>query len=156
MMAINPGNIVTMAFAGCLFLLTACDKYPRRGESVNRGEIIDNFNYPGCIGSIRTYTDDACIINGISDFDTLDQQSCIPAQLPVDFNAVSVIGKTIRFDCSAKIIRELSIDHANKQYNYTVNFKDAGICKRLGIAYNLVVVPKIPPGYTVNFMVHED
>ncbi len=139
-------------FGACL-MLTACGKYPRRGESVNRGDIVESFILPNCY-SIKTYTDNACIVRSFSDLDTLGGSNCQPAAF--DFNSYSVIGQTITYGCNARIIRELKIDHESKQYLYTVNFKEGGFCKRLGYAYNLVKVPKIQADYTVVFRVHKD
>ena len=138
-----------------LLLFYGCGKYPRRGESVNRGEIIGNFEMPRCY-TAATYTGNVCVIRAAGDLDTAEFAGCIPAAIDVDFNKVSVLGHTISYGCTAKIIRELKIDHLKKEYNYTVKFKDQGICKRLGMAYNLVLVPKIPEDYRVNFFVHED
>jgi hypothetical protein len=138
-----------------VLLLNSCDKYPKRGESVNKGDIIDNFNLPDCY-SIKTYNGDECVIKSIADIDTAGSSACVPDPINLDFNSFSVIGKTIRFDCSAKIIRELKINHDSKQYIFTIKYKQVGICKRLGFAFNLVTVPKIPADYTVVFNVHKD
>ena len=148
-------NITTYLLLLFVCLQTSCNKYPKRGESVNRGDIIDNFQQPDCY-SIKTYTNDECVIKSIADFDSIKGSTCVPGPINFDFNSFSVIGKTIQFGCDVKIIRELKIDHDNKQYVYTVKFKDVGMCKRLGITSNLVVVPKIPTDYSVIFNVHED
>jgi len=138
-----------------IFSQTTCEKYPKRGESVNRGDIIDNFRQPDCY-SIKTYTNDACIIKSVADFDTIKGSTCVAGPIAFDFNSYSVIGQGIKFGCNAKIIREVKIDHDNKQYIYTVKFKDVGMCKRAGYSFNLVTVPKIPADYTVVFNVHKD
>jgi hypothetical protein len=148
-------QITTYILLLIVCLQTSCKKYPKRGDSVNRGDIIDNFKQPDCY-SVKTYTNDECIIKSIADFDTIKGSTCLPGPIDFDFNSFSVIGKTIRFGCEVKIIRDLKIDHDNKQYIYTINFKDVGICKKLGFAFNLVKVPKIPSDYTVVFNVHED
>lgn len=122
---------------------------------MNRGEIIDNFQLPECY-SIGTFTNNACIIKSVADLDTIEGSTCVPAAINFDFNSFSVLGQGFNFDCSAKIIREVKIDHNNKLYNYTVKFKDLGICKKLGMPTNLVVVPKIPADYKVEFNIQED
>lgn len=140
-----------------LFLVT-CHKYPRKGESGNHGEIIDNYVLPNCYSPKSTNNNaDEYIIKSFDDLDTsASYYNCIKGQPNLDFSTYSVIGKTLRGGCSMKIRRELKIDHQNKQYIYTINFKDRGMCKKLVLNDNLVIVPKIPTDYTVVFNVEED
>lgn len=147
--------MTTLLLLLIVFSQTTCKKYPRRGESVNRGDIVDNFRGFECY-SINTYTNDACIIRSVADFDTIKGSTCVPAPIDFDFNSYSVLGQGFKFRCDVKIIREVKIDYNNKQYIYTVNFKDMGTCLRAGYAFNMVVVPKIPADYKVIFKVHED
>jgi len=148
-------NITTYLLLLFVCLQTSCRKYPKRGESVNRGDIIDNFLEPDCY-SIKTYTNNACIIKSIADFDTIKYSTCVPAPINFDFNSYSIIGQAITYNCEAKIIRELKIDHDNKQYIYTVKYKNVGLCKKLGYSSNLIIVPKIPADYIVKFDLHKD
>lgn len=149
-------KIVLIAIAS-LFLVT-CHKYPRKGESGNHGEIIDNYVLPNCYSPKSTNNNaDEYIIKSFDDLDTsASYYNCIKGQPNLDFSTYSVIGKTVRGGCSMKIRRELKIDHQNKQYIYTINFKDRGMCKKLVLSDNLVIVPKIPTDYTVVFKVEED
>lgn len=137
---------------------TTCHKYPRKGESGNHGDIIDSYKLPDCYGPKSTNADaDEYIIKSFDDLDTsASYYNCVKGQPNLDFNTYSVIGKTTRGDCNVKIRRELKIDHESKQYIYTISFKDRGICKKLALNNNLVIVPKIPNDYTVVFNVKED
>lgn len=147
-------KISLIVIASLLFV--TCHKYPKKGESGNHGEIVDNYTVPNCY-SPKSNGNDEFIIRSFDDLDTSGAYfNCIKGQPNLDFNTYSVIGKTVRGDCNMKIRRELKIDHENKQYVYTINFKDKGICKKMALNDNLVIVPKIPNDYTVVFKVEED
>jgi len=140
-------QIDSFLFLLILISFTSCGNYPPVGESKNVGAIIGDFEQTDCV-SIGTYTGDACVVMGPLDFDTVAGSSC---NLNIDFNTHSIIGKTISYGCNARIIRELEIDHIKKQYIYMIKYKESGLCKRLGFAFNLVLVPKVPNDYTVLF-----
>jgi len=147
----------SVLYTALILLLTntSCSEYPRRGEAINTGAIINNYSPPDCY-SINTYTNNACIVKSIADFDTVHQAHCVPRPFEFDFTKYSILGNTITYGCHVRIIRELVIDHDIKQYQYTVKYKDGGICARLGIGFNMVIVPKIPEDYSVVFKVHEE
>jgi hypothetical protein len=134
-------------------MITNCRKYPKRGQSLNKGEIIAD--YTGVNKSCIYFRNDECIVNSKIELDSIFS-TCITKPDSIDFNSYSILGKTITGACDLKIIRELKIDHSAKQYIYSIKFKDGGICFKKGVDYNLVIVPKIPPEYSVQFNVHED
>ncbi len=147
---------ISLIAIASLFLIT-CHKYPRKGESGNHGDIIDNYKLPDCYGAKSTNGNNEYIIKSFDDLDTSrSYYNCVKGQPNIDFSVYSVIGKTIKGGCELKFRRELQIDHQNKQYIYTINFKDRGTCKKLVSNDNLVIVPKIPNDYTVIFKVEED
>jgi hypothetical protein len=138
-----------------ILLQTACNKYPKRGESLNQGGIVSNFEteYQTAYAAIVKTS----IIKNVAEFDSvLKDQICVNTSKNFDFNSFSINGQTISFNCNAKIIREVKINHNNKLYTYTINFKDVGMCIRHGMTPNLVIVPKISDDYKVEFKVHED
>jgi hypothetical protein len=137
-----------------LLVLTNC-KYPKRGESRNHAPIIEDFELPPCY-SIGTYTNESCVVRHATDFAADTSGNCPAGPIEFDFNAYSVLGVTITYGCSARIVRELKIDHPGKRYVYTVKYKEAGLCKKLGYDFNLVKVPAIPPDYTVVFDVRKE
>jgi hypothetical protein len=136
------------------WLMSTCSKFPKRGQSINKGAIVDNFTGTAC--GIKTYTNDACIIRSTGDFETGNDPACASSALAFDFKRFSIIGKTISGTCELKIIREVQIDHDKKQYTYTIRFKDKGICMKKAVNDNLVVVPCIPNDYTVLFNAVEE
>lgn len=138
-----------------LLLLTGCSKYPKRGQSINKGEIVKSYSVND-ISYIRYIPNGEYIIKDQKMLDSLLNR--LPGQnntTPIDFTSHSVIGKYISGGCSLRIIRELCIDHTRREYSYTIRFKDSGICFAKAEDYNLVVVPKIPDNYTVSFRVKE-
>jgi len=148
---------ITAILLFTLLFVSCHKKYPRKGESGNRGEIIDNYNFPDCYGPKNLSSNNEYIIKSFDDLDTSrSYYNCVKGQPNIDFTVYSVIGKSVKGDCSMKIRRELKIDHQNKQYIYTINFKDRGMCKKLVWNDNFVIVPKIPNDYTVVFKVEED
>ncbi len=147
-------KIALFIFTAALF--TACHKYPRKGESGNHGEIIGNYELPNCYNP-KSNDNYEFIIRSFDDLDTSEAYyNCVKGQSNLDFNTYSVLGKTVRGDCNMKIRRELMINHESKQYIYTISFKDRGICEKLAVNNNLVIVPKIPNDYTIVFKVEED
>ncbi len=148
-------KITLITFLSIAFV--TCHKYPLKGESGNHGDIVDNYNLPDCYGPKSVSSNNEYIIKSFDDLDTSrSYYNCVKGQPNIDFNVYSVIGKTIKGGCELKFRRELQIDHQNKQYIYTINFKDRGTCKKLVANDNLVIVPKIPNDYTVTFKVEED
>lgn len=139
-----------------ILVQTSCNKYPKRGESINKGEIVGNYQDSECYSMTNLFTN-TCVIKSMVDFDSILQgSSCINTPTNFDFNSFSIIGQRIKFKCNSKIIREVKIDHSNKLYTYTVKFKDVGTCMSQGSTSNLVIVPKIPADYNVEFKVKED
>ncbi len=132
-----------------------CNKYPKRGQSVNKGDIVGNYETE----CQTTYSaiERTIIIKNVAEFDSVfKEQSCVNTAKNFDFNSFSILGQRVKFKCDSKIIRELKIDHNSKLYIYKVKFKDVGMCARDGSALNLVIVPKIPVDYIVEFNVEED
>jgi len=82
---------------------------------------------------------------------------CDTAQLPeIDFNHYDLLTKkTSGSGCGASYSREVIKDDNNKTINYNIQVTYNGMCEKLIISRNWVLVPKIPDGYTVNFKVEE-
>jgi len=129
---------------------TCCRKYPQRGESVNKGEIVGNYTLPECYYPVRP--GNYVTIDDSSDLET----SCTPGPLNINFNEHSVLGISISGKCDLKIIREVTIDSDAKVYTYKISFKDAGLCGSKITNLNMVLVPKIPSDYRVDFIIHRD
>jgi len=134
-------------------LFFSCKKYPKLGNSVNKGEIIGSIETSKC-----DYTmPDEVVIKTQAELDTVFKNSCTNIPDTFDFVNYSIIGRIINGGgCGLKIIREVIINHVTRNYTYKICFKDKGICFSKLSDYNLVLVPKIPDQYDVVFKVEED
>ncbi len=71
----------------------------------------------------------------------------------VDFSKYTLLGNYAQGGCDAAFTRSVIPDDNNKRYNYTVKVRQAGLCKKLVYSMNWVLVPKLPPGYSVDFRI---
>ncbi|MEX2588999.1 MAG: hypothetical protein WD334_02265 [Chitinophagales bacterium] len=55
--------------------------------------------------------------------------------------------------CSINFYRTAGDERSAKKYVYTVTVQECGFCEMYGFSYNWVLVPKLPPGYSVKFQV---
>lgn len=72
---------------------------------------------------------------------------------PIDFNTYTLLGKYTEGGCDVQFIREVQKNDDEKMYIYTIGVNECGICKKLQMSWNWVLVPKLPQGYTVKFIV---
>tara|TARA_B100001939_G_C16874838_1_gene588147 strand:+ start:707 stop:1180 length:474 start_codon:yes stop_codon:yes gene_type:complete len=71
----------------------------------------------------------------------------------INFNNYTLLGKPIWASCKHKIKRDVTEDTSNNKYIYTIEIKECGECSELNMVENWVLVPKIPSGYTVDFII---
>ena len=134
-----------------LTLLISCGKPPRCWqENRNTGDIVANYELPDCYIA-ELSPDDNYVIRSADDLDTLD--NCSPDPLTVDFSQHSIIGRVVTGQCNLKVIRKLTIDDTNMEYVYSVTVQECGLCKKLAMDNQLVLVPAIPNNYTIRFVV---
>ncbi|MBD2699086.1 hypothetical protein IC229_00440 [Spirosoma sp. BT702] len=80
--------------------------------------------------------------------------SCLNYQLePVNFSKYSLLGNYAAGGCDVAFTRTVERDDMAKKYIYTVKVREAGACKKLEYSMNWVLVPKLPMGYTVEFLI---
>ena len=79
---------------------------------------------------------------------------CLNYQLePVDFSKYMLLGNYAAGGCNVAFTRIVEQDEQAKKYSYTVKVREAGACKKLEYSMNWVLVPKLPAGYTVEFLI---
>ena len=71
----------------------------------------------------------------------------------VDFSTYTLLGNYAQGGCDVAFTRSVIRDDNSKKYSYTVTVREAGSCKKLGFSMNWVLVPKLPPGYAVDFRI---
>ncbi len=136
---------------GVFIISMSCSKSPKCwGEDENNGDIIESYSLPSCF-YLPVQEDGSFLARSTDDIDTLD--GCTVSPLQIDFTKYSIIGFPTEFQCNAKIIREVIIDHNNKQCGYSITINECGLCKSMGINDNLVLIPALPEDYLVIFKV---
>lgn len=131
--------------------MTACGDKECKEPDENHGVIERNWDFPRCI--FPRDGGEQYIIRDYTDLDTFD--TCNPDSFGVDFANFSIIGQRATWDCNGKYVRTVTIDTVAQIYDYVIDVYECGKCKTLGISDNLVLVPKIPAGYTVRFSINE-
>ena len=71
----------------------------------------------------------------------------------IDFDQYTVLGKSASGTCTAVFDRHVSRDTVAKKCTYRIKVYECGLCLRLWPDANLVLVPRIPEDYTVDFIV---
>jgi len=136
---------------GVFIISLSCSKSPKCwGEDKNKGDIIESYSLPSCY-FLPTQEDGSFLARSADDIDTLG--GCTADPLQIDFTKYSLIGCPTEFQCNAKIIREVQINHQTKQCGYTITIKECGLCKSMGISDNIVLIPALPEDYFVIFKV---
>ncbi len=134
-----------------ILLLNACGKSPFCwGEDKNEGIIeqsIDLF----CV----SFGNDQPVIDSDSAYAAIlspDPQCKAPE---IDFAKYTLLGQYVTGGCTMKLKRDVTVDEGQQQYVYQVTARDCGRCKKLVTAFNWVLVPKLPAGWTVRFELEE-
>ena len=131
-----------------LFLLYSCGKRCS-GKSKFSGVIQTDLN-KDCLSSVDF--DDGIIIDNDSVFNYYFDGYYADC-FNVDFNNQTLLGLYADGGCKASFIKNVEIDNSAQKYIYTVKVKNCGLCQALSISNNLVLVPKLPDNWTVEFKV---
>lgn len=104
--------------------------------------------------------DSEFIINSDQEYQALlDYKSpsprCEDFQLPsIDFSQYTLLGKYAQGSgCSIDFVRKIYKDNSNNKIIYSIKVDEKGLCKKLGMSMNWVLIPKVPSDYTVEFEV---
>ncbi|OIN57675.1 hypothetical protein [Arsenicibacter rosenii] len=71
----------------------------------------------------------------------------------IDFTKFTLLGNYADGGCDVAFTRLVEPVAKHRKYVYTVKVRESGWCKKLVFSMNWVLVPKLPPGYTVEFKV---
>lgn len=72
---------------------------------------------------------------------------------PIDFTKYTLLGNYAAGGCKVAFTRTVEQDDESKRYVYTIKVREAGACKSLEYSMNWVLVPKLPSGYRVEFLI---
>jgi hypothetical protein len=139
-----------LVFIGFL-LLYSCDKDCSEKSSYS-GIIIEDVSNT-CLLDI-SITDGIVIETDSQFLDLLGQIPNFSCDTPqINFSENTLLGLYADGACDVAFQRNVKIDALNQQYVYTVKVKECGSCLSLGYSTNLVLVPKLPQNWTVEFIV---
>jgi hypothetical protein len=147
--------------------IISCSKSPVCwGDDANNGIIekcYDAHDFPACVESCVNEHENL-IIRSAVELSSLTDSNCnnLPeagysASPPeIDFNEYSLLGFWATGQCETKFIREVIKNETDKKYTYRIKIKDCGTCKSERYDANLVLVPKISDGFTVDFVIEDN
>ena len=76
--------------------------------------------------------------------------------LEIDFSKKTLLGKYAEgVGCSINFEREVKRDETRKKIVYSIEVVEEGLCEMLGSSMNWILIPKVPPGYSVDFEVEK-
>jgi hypothetical protein len=147
-------------------IISSCSKSPACwGDDVNKGIIKDYYNihdFPMCVEVYVNENEDLIIkssleLSNITDSNCYNLPEAGYSSTPpdIDFNEYSLLGFWATGQCETKFIREVLKNETDKKYTYKIKVKDCGTCKSERYDANLVLVPKIPDGFIVDFVLEE-
>ena len=133
----------------------SCHKSPKCwGKKEYNGLNVEIFN--PCSNCNLIVNSDSCfVINSSLEYEQLSNYAhsnqTICAMNEINFNQYTLLGKTIWGRCKFKVKRNLEIKNELKKYIYSIELSECGNCKEENKIDNWALVPKIPPGYSVEF-----
>ncbi len=139
-----------------------CEKPPIciGGKDENGGIIVSEFDFGDCFNQYSVPANEWVITNDSlyqllkTALEKYPKDGCDTTHLPpIDFSKYTLLGKRTEGGCRLYNKRKVIDDKVNKQYIYEIKVKQCGICKRLVTNMNWVLVPKLPPGYSVKFII---
>ena len=141
-----------------LFSFIGCNKSPKCWGKKESSEGIIEADFNPCLNcNILVNPDQFYEINSNAEYQALsllahsDQTVCQFEN--INFNNYTLLGKSIWASCKYKIKRNVTEDKDNNKYIYMIELKECGNCSDLTMLDNWILVPKIPTGYTVDFVI---
>lgn len=147
------------------FQNTGCQKPCLSSDDKNSGIIVSEFEIgSSCftLGRSSSYPmveefvidNDSAYKSWIDTVNIFYNPQCSSAVTPsIDFTKYTLLGKYAEGGCEVKFVREVIQDDLQKSFIYTIGVDECGICKKLQFSWNWVLVPKLPQGYSVKFIV---
>jgi len=137
-----------------LLTLQACNKNCSEVNSDISGGIVKTYDFGNCL--IYAQLDSHRVIStdtGWITYKTKYLGNCNPAGLEnIDFSQNMLVGyKVTEFGCNLGMHRKLIVDETAKTYTYQVRVEVCGGCNSRLSSPNWVLMPQLPPGYTMRF-----
>ena len=125
------------------------------GASKNKGIILESITFDhGCMSYFR---DQHFIVDSQAALDSLIAlDDCYFEIDPPDINFAETTLLGIYTDgggCEVSYIRRVEKQSEDRKYVYTVKVKECGLCEMYAYSMNWVLVPELPEGWMVEFIV---
>jgi len=137
-----------------IFIAYGCEKELICGDSKSKGIITESVSFGTyCMNWI---VDQEFVVDRQEELDSLYQEhECDSIEDPeIDFSKSTLLGiYTSGGGCNIQFIREVEKEEENKKYVYTIRIRECGWCDMGFISMNWVLVPKLPEGWIVKFIV---
>ncbi len=140
-----------------IFLFLGCNKSPKCWGKKESSDGIIEAEFNPCLNcNVLINPDSSYIINSDLEYQELsllaNSNQTICQFENINFNNYSLLGKSVWASCKYKLNRNVTEDKANNKYIYTIELKECGSCSDLTKIDNWVLVPKIPTGYSIDFI----
>ena len=120
-----------------------------KGDNINQGIIVETFSNRCNLGPSGIVIDSRLEADSI--FQRYDQ---CEVDSSFDFNNYTILACETSGSCNMKTVRTVERNDQLQRYIYHIQVEDCGCFnKRLYVDHNAVVVPKLPAGYTVEFII---
>lgn len=143
------GMLILLIFLSLNVLLVAsCSKVAKCGKDDRISGIIEgNPN----LGLLSDSASEFVIDNDSTFMKTFPGQS-----VGINFRIHTLLGVyTSNGGCNVSYLRMVERQENSKTYLYKVQVNSCGLCKKLAINFNWVLVPKLPAGWKVEFKIEE-
>jgi hypothetical protein len=137
-----------------LLALQACKNKCTDLKSDVSGSIVKAYDFGTCL--IYANIDSNRVIDSDTAWNSFKNrylQNCNPAELEnIDFTKHMLVGfKVTEYACNLGMHRKLIIDDVAKTYTYQITVEACGGCNSRLSSPNWVLMPQLPPGYSMRF-----
>ena len=146
---------VLLPVLAVLFLFGQCNEKCKDMANSEEGDIKGKFDFgESCFLYARV--DSTLVIASDSAFNKFKNEhfkNCNAGTVPaIDFSQQALLGYMVKVPaCNAAFHRKVVIDNTAKVFRYTISIEKCTGCNTLISSPNFVLVPAIPPGYSVVF-----
>ena len=149
-------NLAIIIFCASV-AFTSCDDSTFDLAELTFEEFSFDFNCYESISEEKVVINDQNTFQELLDTTFQNNGSCDTTNLPsIDFTQYTLLG-TFRdaSGCTQEFIKNLYIDEDNQKYVYNVTVEEEGGCLPYVTSMNWILAPKLPEGYTVEFLEEE-
>ena len=137
-----------------ILLATSCDRNAIDLPKLEFERFNFDFNCYDEISKNEVIINDQDAFQALLDTTFLNNGSCDSTDLvSIDFTQYTLLGAfRDGSGCSQEFIRNLYIDEENQRYIYETRIEERGGCEPYVYSMNWILAPKLPEGYTIEFI----